>query len=465
MDRLDKLREITLETLEAAVRVGPQRAASRSINAAVAVLDLLRELSQEPNATSQANAPRILRRLFEKLGTTFIKLGQFIASSPTLFPEEYVLEFQQCLDRTTPFPFETVRAIIKDELGRPIDDVFSYIDPRPLAAASIAQVHAAVLKGSNKDVVIKVLKPGVEDTLQVDLNFLYISARVLEFLSPELSRTSLGGIVGDLRASILEETNFIKEAEHIAEFSAYLDTTGMRRFATTPFVYPQFSSRRVLVMERLYGAPLTDLEAISRVTSADPEAVLISALNTWFGSLIGCSTFHADVHAGNLLVLRDGRVGFIDFGIVGRISPGTWNSVQALLTSTVTSDYETMAKALVTMGATSERVDIPSFARDLEKLFTSIEQLDTRLVVTAAGPSNVRANVSVDEQQMSKLVIDVVRVGEIHGLKFPREFGLLLKQLLYFDRYIRILAPELQLLNDARITAVRGAAAASQSYL
>lgn len=121
-----------------------------------------------------------------------------------------------------------------------------------------------------------------------------------------------------------------------------------------------------------------------------------------------------------------------------------------------------MAKALVTMGATSEKVDIPAFARDLEKLFTSIEELDTRLVVTAGPPVSserpisVQANVAVDEQQMSKLVVDIVRVGETHGLKFPREFGLLLKQLLYFDRYVRILAPELQILSDARVTGLKG---------
>lgn len=115
-----------------------------------------------------------------------------------------MLEFQKCLDQTTPVPFETIRSIVREELGRPIDDVFEFIDPRPLASASIAQVHAAVLKSSGKEVVIKVLKPGVEDVMQVDVNFLYIGAKILEFLNPQLARTSVANIMADLRASLFE---------------------------------------------------------------------------------------------------------------------------------------------------------------------------------------------------------------------------------------------------------------------
>ncbi|KAL9257015.1 putative aarF domain-containing protein [Drosera capensis] len=115
----------------------------------------------------------------------------FIASAPTLFPPEYVEEFQKCFDRAPPVPFEDIKSILIQELGRPIDSVYEYIDPMPIASASIAQVHGARLVGSQDYVVIKVLKPGVEDVLVADLNFIYIVARILEFLNPELDRTSL----------------------------------------------------------------------------------------------------------------------------------------------------------------------------------------------------------------------------------------------------------------------------------
>lgn len=412
-------------------------------------------------------APVLMRKLFEKLGATYIKLGQFIASSPSLFPDEYVLEFQKCLDKTEPVPFSVIERIINQELGRPWSDVFVSIDPAPLASASVAQVHAAVLKGSNKQVVVKVLKPGVEDTLTADLSFVYLCSRYLEFLQPELGRLSLAGVLEDMRTSMMAEVDFTKEAQHIAHFTTFLDSRGYRAIATTPFVYSQLSSKRILVLERLVGVPLTDLEAVraaTRTSGRDPEAILVNALNTWFASVMGAETFHADVHAGNLLVLPDGRVGFIDFGIVGKISPVTWRAVEALISSMALADYETMARALATIGACSDNVDYTAFARDLEAFFAELEQLNSSLVVQRGPPvarpdgrgsvssaPSVSASLEVDQAQLNRLFVQLVRIGEVHGVRFPREFGLFLKQLLYFDRYTRILAPSLQVFNDERI--------------
>ena len=122
--------------------------------------------------------PVLLRKLFDKLGATYIKLGQFIASSPSIFPPEYVEEFQKCLDKTTPVPYEVIYGTIKQELTQPVDEVYSYIDPTPLASASIAQVHRAILRASKKEVVVKVLKPGVIDIITTDMNFLYVASRL-----------------------------------------------------------------------------------------------------------------------------------------------------------------------------------------------------------------------------------------------------------------------------------------------
>jgi len=398
--------------------------------------------------------PALLRKLMERLGATYVKLGQFVASSPTLFPEEYVTEFQKCLDATTPIPFSTVREIVTKELG-PLDSIFSSIEEVPIASASIAQVHGAVLRGSNKEVVLKVLKPGVSDILTADLSFLYIAARVLEFLNPTLKRTSLSAIVGDIRASMMEEVDFEKEARNISQFEDYLERLDLGREACCPFVYTDLSTKKVLTMERLRGAPLTDLDAIKAVSPGNnPEATLISALNTWFGSVMACETFHADVHAGNLLVLPDGRVGFIDFGIVGRISPVTWNAIQEFVGAATLNDFKGMARGLAAMGATNTKVDINGFARDLELLYNDINTLDADLVVATeegAGGATVNAGLMMDETQINDLLLNVVRVGETHGVKFPREFGLLLKQVLYFDRYVRLLAPGLQVMSDERV--------------
>ncbi|KAM1020392.1 hypothetical protein ACFX13_042367 [Malus domestica] len=466
-DRFEDLPKLVEDILQTSVSTGP-RGALRMVQGIQAFIGVggewLADVSKSANSSAGLPtqlqlglvSPLYLRRLFERMGATYVKLGQFIASAPTLFPPEYVEEFQNCFDRTPAVPFAEIQAILRQELGRPIDSVYEYVDPTPLASASIAQVHAARLRGSQEDVVIKILKPGIEDMLVADLNFIYIVVRILEFLSPDISRASLVGIVQDIRESMLEEVDFYKEAANIESFRRYLEAMGLTRQATAPKVYHQCSSKRVLTMERLYGVPLTDLNSISSFVS-NPETSLITALNVWFGSLLACESFHADVHAGNLWLLRDGRIGFLDFGIVGRISPKTWGAMEIFLASIATEEYESMASALIEMGATDTNVDTKAFARDLEKMFSSIKDLDTEVVIaTAREPSTnataVSANLVVDERQMNALFLDVVRVSESYGLKFPREFALLLKQLLYFDRYTRLLAPNLNMLQDQRIS-------------
>ncbi|GJP71809.1 hypothetical protein CLOP_g2600 [Closterium sp. NIES-67] len=484
-ERAQQLVRLMEDIVGVAVKTGP-RGATRFVQGVQAVAAvgsdwLLQQLqavqqqqrlapSTSPISSVQLPGPAELRRLFERLGATYIKLGQFIASAPSLFPPEYVSEFQSCLDRTPPVPFATVKGIVERELKRPLADVFEFVDPTPLASASIAQVHAARLKGSGADVVVKVVKPGVADTLTTDLNFVYVCARVLEFLNPSIERTSLVGIVQDIRTSMMEEVDMSKEARNLAAFSAYLDSTpSLRTLATCPRVYTHASSTRVLTMERIKGVPLTDLEALKGIVP-NPEATLIAALNVWFGSLFACDTFHADVHAGNLLVLNDGRVAFIDFGIVGRVSPDTWASLATFLASIGSGDYDAMASALIGMGATadSRTIDTRAFANDLRQLFEAVEDLDPQVIVTAtqqqpmgggmpgrgsgSATATVSAAVAVDEQQINTLLLQLVRVSEGYGLRFPREFGLLLKQLLYFDRYTRLLAPSLNVLDDARVS-------------
>ncbi|WP_166268640.1 ABC1 kinase family protein [Marinobacter caseinilyticus] len=385
-------------------------------------------------------APQLLRQTFESLGATYIKLGQFIASSPTFFPKDYVEEFQYCLDRTPSLPFSVIKKIIRNELDRPIPEVFADIDPVPLASASIAQVHAARLV-TGEDVVIKVQKPGVENILLTDLNFLYVSAKILETLAPKLSWTSLSGIVEEIQRTMMEECDFIKEANNLKVFREFLHDTH-NEDATVPKVYEQSSTRRILTMERFYGVPLTDMDSI-RGYARDPERTLITAMNTWFASLTQCEFFHADVHAGNLMVLTDGRVGFIDFGIVGRIKPDTWQAVSDFISSVMVGHFEGMADAMIRIGITHDTVNVNALAADLRRLY---QQMD-RMV-----PDATPYQPDQTEDEVNNILMDMVKIGEGHGLHFPREFALLLKQFLYFDRYVHILAPEMDVFMDKRLT-------------
>ena len=382
--------------------------------------------------------PRRLRHTFESLGATYIKLGQFIASSPSLFPEEYVQEFQKCLDRTPPMPFHYIREMVESELGKSLGEAFEWVDPQPLASASIAQVHAARLR-NGAEVVIKVQRPGVRNVLLTDFNFLYVSARVIESLAPGLSRSALSGVVEELQAGMIEECDFLQEARNLEAFNRFLAETG-NTAVVAPRPIASHTTARVLTMERFHGVPLTDLEVLRAYTD-DPAGTLVTALNTWFSSLMMCDFFHADLHAGNLMLLEDGRVGFIDFGMVGRIRRETWAGMMELFEAIGNGDVESMARAMAMVGMTREEVDVQALARDIGALQERRTDVDASALVQADR----------NDREVNQLLTELVRIGEGHGIRFPREFALLLKQFLYFDRYVQALAPELDMFNDQRV--------------
>ncbi len=365
-------------------------------------------------ATEKPSNAKLMRETFESLGSTYIKLGQFIASTPSLFPREYVEEFQGCLDQTPRLPFSYIQQVLASEFaGRNLDEIFASIDETPLASASIAQVHAAKLV-SGEDVVIKVQKPGVETILYTDLNVLHWATKLLEKAVPKVKFASLADIVEEIKTRMVREVDFIEEAQNLDDFVNYLNITN-NQAATAPKVYHQYSTRRVLTMQRLYGVPLTDFEVVKKV-SKDPSQVLITAMNTWFGSLMMCN---------------------------GQLKPEVWTACMAFMDSLQHTNYELMAQNMLKMGMTAVQIDTKVLAADLERLFSGVLMADPQELLTS-NPAD-----------LNDIMMDMVAVGERHGIRFPRDFALLFKQMLYFDRFMRILAPYTDIYADQRLQMVQ----------
>jgi predicted unusual protein kinase regulating ubiquinone biosynthesis (AarF/ABC1/UbiB family) len=391
-------------------------------------------LVSDPGSTENA---RELREIFEALGATYIKLGQFIASAPGIFPDAYVTEMQALLDRTSPVDFEDLDRILSSELGKDYRKLFRKIEEIPLASASIAQVHAATL-ADGESVVLKIQRPGIEAKMDADLGLMSFAAKLFEILLPETKRVGVTDVIHELGRSMAEETDFLKEARNIREFDDFLTKIGEDE-VIVPKVYARLSTRRVLTMSRLYGQPITDLATVRRYAK-DPQAVLEKALSTWFKSLAMVGFFHADVHAGNLMILEDGRIAFLDFGIVGRFSPKVFESLWLLVQGVGERDYDMIARSLIGLDATGgggEKIEEKKFAAELRTVFEKVGRFGREVEKAVKRGDSIDLN----ESELNDMVLQIIGVARDNGLRIPREFALLIKQFLYFDRYAQVLAP------------------------
>jgi predicted unusual protein kinase regulating ubiquinone biosynthesis (AarF/ABC1/UbiB family) len=376
-------------------------------------------------------APAAVRRAFEELGPTYIKLGQLVASSHGMFPERYCQEFRKCLDRVKPFSYEEVQRTLRAELGREPSEMFAWIDHEPLASASIAQVHAARLF-DGQEVVVKVQRPNIRAIVEADLRVLRLVAKAGKF-APHGELANPEGIVEDFDATIHEELDFRLEAESMREFNRIMAERGQTRVAA-PRVIDGLSTERVLVMERFFGHRVDDAEQLK--TADDVEARLLLGMRAWFQCLILHGFFHGDVHAGNLMALSDGRVGFLDFGIVGRFTPERRRQVTDYLLAFATGDFVRLAETMVAMGSIDPAgIDMAALANDLRDAYEPILSND-------AAPA-----------KYADIIPTILRTGVKHGMRLPRDFVLVAKQMVYFDRYAKLLAPGLNVFRDPRIVA------------
>lgn len=375
--------------------------------------------------------PDLVRRAFEDLGPTYLKLGQLIASSHGLFPEKYCREFSKTLDRVKPFAYAEVERTLAVELRARPESLFARIDPAPLASASIAQVHTATLP-DGREAVVKVQRPHIERRVSADIRILRAAAQLISLI-PTVELANPVGIIDDFDKTIREELDFTREAANMDEFNRIMEELG-HKDVRAPRIVHELTSRRVITMERFHGVRVDDVEAV-RARAEDTEAKLVYGLRCWFQSMILYGFFHGDVHAGNLMILDDGSLGFLDFGIIGRFDGQTRRQIAEYIVAFASGDFRALGRVMMSMGAMSQGIDLDAVARDLQKAYAPI-------LTTSFGDLNY-ANV----------LPDILRASVKHRMRLPREFVLVTKQMLYFDRYAKLLAPKLNIFSDPRLIA------------
>jgi ubiquinone biosynthesis protein len=374
--------------------------------------------------------PRRLRIAFGQLGPTYVKLGQLIASSPGLFPPEWPEEFASLRDQVPAFPGIDARRIIQDELASPISAFFSSFDDEPIAAASIAQVHAATLKDGSA-VVVKVQRPGLEAQVRDDVRAMKMLAAVLERI-PYTAVASPKAVVEDFARTLSEEMDFRLEADNMERMRSILrdeEITDCR----VPHVYLDLVSRRVLTMERIDGIRFHDVEAMKEA-GIDTARLLRIGVQSVVEGVIVHGFFHGDLHAGNIVVLPDGTFVLFDFGIVGRLTETVRNRLSQYLIAVMTNNYQGMVRALRSFGdAVPKDVDIDVLAAEVQRMYEPFVQNGVMVA------------------QLGELMDTMIRSMVKFRVRIPRELVLLSKQMLYLEGAARTLAPDIDLLQEQQV--------------
>ncbi len=388
-----------------------------------------RRARHEPRGAAGANE---LRRAFEELGPTYVKLAQLIASSPGLFPDVLADEFRACLDEVPPVATADVIDVITAELGDHPDALFRHFEPKPLASASIAQVHAAELLDGT-DVVVKVQRPGIAPRMRDDLAILQRLARLLERTSSKGRMANPVAVVEDFATTLAQELNFVIEARSMERFADNLRTYGTNDHVRVPTVHWALTTPRVLTMERIHGYKIDDLARLG-TTGWDLATALKRGVRAWMEAALQHGFFHGDVHAGNLMLDTDGNIVFLDFGICGSLDDSTRDIIRTGLPALlIDNDFQAVATAIYEMGAVLRPADLEQSARDIAEI---VEPILGR---------------PLSEISYGQVLIDIVRIGTRYEVRLPRELVLVAKQMLYFERYAKLMAPDWAILNDPEL--------------
>lgn len=378
-------------------------------------------------STSRAGLSRRLRRAFERLGPAYIKLGQIISSGRGIFPAELVDEFKACRDQVPPEPFAAVRRVVEEDLGRPLEAVFVRFDERCLAAASVAQVHAATLR-TGEEVVVKVQRPRVGERVRRDIAAMAWIAPFLVGRLPVAALANPPALVELFAETITEELDFRLEAQNMLDIARLLREAG-QTIIVVPRPHPDLVTQRVLVMERLSGFKYDDIEGM-RAAGIDGAVVLRSMLISFLEGAMIYGVFHGDLHGGNLFVRPDGRVALFDYGMTGRMNEQQRLAFLRMMMSGAMNDVRGQVEAFRDLGA------LPPDA-DIDRILTLL-----KVDRPVQDPTKMEPELLVREIQ------EVLRGLLAQGARLPKHLMLYVKNMLFFDGAIAHLAPDLNMFDE-----------------
>ena len=372
--------------------------------------------------------PVRVRRALEDLGPSFIKLGQLMSTRGDIFPPEYIDELIKLQDQVPPVPFKDIRELIEAELRQPLDQLFDRIDSDCMAAASVAQVHTAHLKNGEK-VAVKVIRPGIHKRIRNDIQLMYFFAGKIEKKFDFGQMLGMNNLVKEFERTIFSELDMLTEAGHIERFTQSFED---HKEIYIPKVYWQYTSKSVLVMEHISGIKMDNVAEIQR-HGLDPKEVAMIGLRSFSRQLMAAGIFHADPHPGNTIVMYDGRVSLVDFGIVGYLDEETMLQIAHLFLGYAEHDYDMVMEAFeAAVLINPETMNLKSFRHDLKEISEPFY-----------GRSLKTISVKEVYDQVMRLIFK-------YRIRMPRNLLLLLKTFIQTESLGKILGSDASLLEVTR---------------
>lgn len=375
--------------------------------------------------TSQADksTPERLREAFEELGPTFVKLGQLLSTRQDLIPEAFIEELTKLQDNVQVLSYEVVKSVVEKELGKPITVAYSSFQHEPLAAASIGQVHEAVLPTGEK-VVVKVQRPDIQKPIDNDISLLAFLANLLEKYIPESRVFAPKVIVEEFFRTLRLEINYLIEANNIQKISE-----NFKEFEdiVIPKVYRSHTTSKVLTLEKIEGKRFNDPAVVNDPT-IDKQRIVETGARALFKSILVDGIFHGDLHGGNLFILPENKLAIIDFGIVGRLSEKSRSQFANMVFALISEDYENLCYQYAELGSSSISIDFDAFQREVRNVLSPYIGL------------------SMQDVQTGRLLLEATKIAAKYQIQVPGDWMLVFKSLITIEGMGRTLYPNLDIM-------------------
>lgn len=380
------------------------------------------------NFYSNGLTPVEMRTTLEDLGPTYVKIGQIMSSRPDLLPESYCKELEKLRQTFKPLAPEIVRAIIEDETGKKIEDIYSEFRDEPLGSASIGQVHYCVLKDGTK-VVTKVQRPMIAESMVKDFVLLKKLAGLVNIVSDfdEGDQTiDLLTVIEELEKVSMQELDFRIEAENTKFFKE--NCIEDEEVISCPTVYDELTTKRIFTMSYIDGYSVSKKDRIIE-DGYDPEKICTAIVNSFVYQMLDVGTFHADPHQGNIMVSK-GKPYWIDFGMMGHLSENDIDMIQKMVLAALGSDTESLIDTIMIMGIPSEKTDRDKMTKDVEVFLMRFKGVT-----------------SVSEVNVSAVFTDIMDLASKHHIQMPGTFTMFARAIIAIEGVIEQLCPELNLIN------------------